>query len=239
MSDSAPRTGALMLRALFDRVVKPPYVFIRGQVTSGLERRAGIRTEGQLTPEELGLSAENQQRYQPSSWLALRRLLLPGDVTRDDVFIDFGSGMGRVVFQAAARYPFRRVIGVELSERLHAIAEDNIARTRHRLRCQDVMLVRGDAREYEIPDDVTVVYFGNPFTGPIFDAVVRHLVASVERNPRVLRVLYWNPVEERLLLEAGFTLVKRIRGMRPTREWSLSNSMRMYELTPSRSDGSR
>lgn len=239
MSDSTPRTGRPMLRALFDRVVKPPYVFVRGQVTSGLERRAGIRTEGHFTPEELGLSAENQQRYQPSNWLALRRLLPPRDVTPDDVFIDFGSGMGRIVFQAAARYPFRRVIGVELSDRLHAIAEDNIARTRHRLRCQDVTLVRADAREYAIPDDVTVVYFGNPFTGPIFEAVVRNLVASVERRPRVLRVLYFNPVEERLLLQAGFALVKRLRGMRPTREWSLSNSMRMYELTPSRSGGGR
>jgi SAM-dependent methyltransferase len=232
MSETDALGGVGPLRAMFNRTLKPPYVFARGQVTRALERRAGIETEGHFSPEELGLSAENQQRYQPSNWLALRRVLPPNEVTHDDVFIDFGSGMGRIVFQAAARYPFRRVIGIELSDRLHAVAERNIARNRDRLRCQDVRLVLGDALEYDLPDDVTVVYFGNPFTGPIFDTVVRKLVASVERNPRTLRVLYFNPVEERLLVTVGFRPVKRLRGMRPTAEWSRANSMMMYEFKP-------
>lgn len=231
-SEAEEAVDAGRVRGLFNRAVKPPYIWLRRGITHALERRAGIRTEGHFTPEELGLSPDNQQRYQPSSWLALRRLLPPSDVQPSEVFIDFGSGMGRIVYQAAARYPFCRVIGVELSERLHAVAQDNIERTRERLRCQDVQLVLADALTYEIPDDVTVVYLGNPFTGSIFESVVRRLVESVERNPRRLRVLYFNPVEEKLLLAAGFRIVRRLRGMRPTAEWSRSNSMRMYELTP-------
>jgi SAM-dependent methyltransferase len=219
-----------LARDVFNATLKPPYVLTRGIVIQTLERRAGIRTEGDLSPEELGISHEHQQRYRPSQWLALRRILAPGDVGPDDVFIDFGSGMGRVVYQAAAHYRFRRVIGVELSCHLHAIAVDNIERTRDRVRCRDVELVCADALSYEIPDDVTVVYMGNPFSGPIFASVLQRLVASVERNPRRLRLLYFNPVEEATVLAAGFRHTKTARGLRPGREWSRTNSTRRYEL---------
>lgn len=91
--------------------------------------------------------------------------------------------------------------------------------------------MRCDAREFEIPDDVTVVYLNNPFSGPIFAYVVESLLASVKRSPRRLRIIYFNPVEERLLLEGGFRLVKTIRGLRPSAEWSRANSARLYEIS--------
>lgn len=218
-------------RALFERTTKPPYVFVRDRTMSVLERRAGISTVGNITPEELGFSGEHQERYGPSNWLSLRRVLSPRQVTPSDVFIDFGSGMGRVVYQAAAGYAFRRVIGVELSGRMHAIAVDNIERNRHRFRCGDVQLVQADAREYDIPDDVSVVYFGNPFSGPVFETVLEHLMLTLKNNPRRMRIVYFNPVEERRLLEAGFKVTKVAHGLRPSAEWSRSNSTRLYELT--------
>lgn len=219
-------------REVFNHTVKPPYVATRGLVITTLERRSGIRTEASISPEELGISPENQERYKPSQWSALRRILPLDDVDADDVFLDFGSGMGRVVYQAAARYPLRRVIGVELSDRLHAIAEENIARTRARLRCRDVRLVCADATQYAVPDDVTIVYMGNPFSGPIFAAVLAEIVASVRRKPRRLTLLYMNPVEEAQVLAAGFKCTKALRGLRPGREWSRSNSTRRYEIGP-------
>ena len=51
------------------------------------------------------------------------------EIRPDDVFIDLGSGMGRMVLEAA-RYPFKRVIGVELVEQLHDLARANLASTR-------------------------------------------------------------------------------------------------------------
>jgi hypothetical protein len=98
------------------------------------------------------------------------------------------------------------------------------------MRCRDVELVVADAREHQVPDDVSVVYFGNPFSGAIFAAVVERLVRSVERKPRRLRVVYFNPVEHRTLIDAGFDVTKTVRGLRPGAEWSRSNSVRMYEL---------
>jgi tRNA G46 methylase TrmB len=77
--------------------------------------------------------------------MSLRRILPHREVNDHDVFVDVGSGMGRVVLQAA-RYSFRKVIGVEISETLHGIAWENIDRNRQRLRCGDIELyphVRG------------------------------------------------------------------------------------------------
>ncbi len=218
-----------MTRQLFQHGVKRHYVFLRDQIIERLERREGIATMGTLHPEELGISSPYSVRYEPSGWLALRRILPPRQVSVDDVFIDYGSGMGRVVYQAATRYPFKRVIGVELSEQLNEIARANIERNRERLRCPDVTLVAADALDYDFPDDVTIVFFANPFKGPVFAGVLAKIEESLARNPRRLRVAYLNPVEEKQLLEAGFRMTRRVRGLRPTPEWSKSNSISLYE----------
>jgi hypothetical protein len=195
------------------------------------ERPSGIQTGRVVQLEEVGLDAPHRVRHQPSGWLNLRRILRKSEVSEDDVFIDFGSGMGRVVFQAAADYPFKRVIGVELSSELNDIAKANVRGARRRLRCRHIELVCSDALDYELPDDVTIAYFNNPFTGEIFEAVLRKLVASLERSPRPFRIIYANPEEEEMLLDAGAILVKKVRGWRPSREWSVSNAIRMYELS--------
>jgi hypothetical protein len=215
-----------------EAILKPPYLRARAAAIRTVQRRSGISTAGVISPEDLGFSSEYSMRYQPSHWFALRRILRRNEVDSGDVFVDFGAGMGQVVYQAAMSYRFGRVEGVELSSELTKIAENNIHRNRHRLRCQDVRLVSCDALEYEIPDDLTVAYFFNPFQGPIFASVIDRLRDSVDRHPRRLRIIYLNPVEEQMLLDAGFRITRRLHGMRPGHVWSRSNSTRMYELPP-------
>ncbi|WP_225978530.1 class I SAM-dependent methyltransferase [Gandjariella thermophila] len=218
-------------------MVRPLYKWLRHATTDLLfERRYGVHTADLVYLDELGLGDAERKRYQPTGWLSLVRILRLSEVGPDDVFIDFGCGMGRAVLQAAIRYPFRKVIGVEISEKLIGIARDNLARNTSRLRCKDVSLVCADALDYEIPDDVTVAYFANPFTGSIFNRVIKSLIESVDRAPRTVRVIYANPVEESMLLQTGrFRHVRTARGLRPTREWSRSNSIRMYLLEPENS----
>jgi hypothetical protein len=107
-----------------------------------------------------------------------------------------------------------------------------VRRLRGDLRCKQVELVNRDVLDYEIPDDVTVAYFYNPFTGSVFRTVLEKLVASIERAPRELRIIYVNPVEEALLLIFGARVIRRIRGWRPSAEWSRSNSIKVYSLSP-------
>ena len=223
-----------MLRRLFASVIRPPYVWLRNGTTDLVfERRLGVRTSGAIELDELGIAAEGREKYKPVGWLRLRQILPPSTVSTDDVFLDIGSGMGRAVVLAAATYPFRRVIGVELSARLVDIAQHNIDRCKARLRCNDIEIVNADAVDYEIPDDVTVVFMYNPVRGENFAAVVKNVLDSYDRRPRTLRIVYATPIEESALLSTGrIRMVRQVRGFRPGREWSRSNSVRLYSVIP-------
>jgi hypothetical protein len=150
--------------------------------------------------------------YDPSGWFYLRRALRKSEVRPSDVFVDFGSGKGRVVYQAA-RYPFARVVGVEISPALSEVARRNIEGNRHRLVCQKVALVTADAAEFEVPDDMTVAYFFHPFAGATFERVISNILVSIDRRPRHVTLIYACPGEEESILRTGrFRLVRRSQG---------------------------
>jgi SAM-dependent methyltransferase len=183
---------------------------VRRFVEVALDKATGMDTLGYVPHAALEFDESRGKAYEASGWstlLTLRTAFRELGFTDRDVFVDFGSGKGRAVYWAA-RYPFRRVIGVELSARLSTIARRNIDRNRHRLTCRDIELVTADVTQYAIPDDVTVVYLYNPFHGDIFADVVERLCASVRRNPRQLCLIYVNPVLHDLLAQQGFR-VKR------------------------------
>jgi SAM-dependent methyltransferase len=197
-----------------------------------VDRALGVETAEMVQLAEVGLDAPDRVHYQPAGWLDLPRILRRDEVTADDVFLDLGCGKGRAVLMAA-RYPFRRVIGVELSERLLAVAQANVAASRARRRCGEVELHRADAVDYRIPDDVTVVYMFNPFGGAIFDAAIGHLIESVDRRPRTVRLIYRNAVHHDRLLSTGrVELVRRALPPRPNREWRRAVSLRLYVIGP-------
>jgi cyclopropane fatty-acyl-phospholipid synthase-like methyltransferase len=169
------------------------------------ERRFRLDTSSHLTLAEHG---DGNLHYAPASWRILDRWLPRETVDADDVLLEAGCGKGRLVFIAARNYPFKRVIGLEFSPELVAIAQRNIDRNRRRLRCKDVQLVIADAREWPIPDDVTVVTLYNSFTGEVFDRFIEQMLASVERRPRTIRLLYLNATQQRALEATGrFRLV--------------------------------
>jgi 16S rRNA G966 N2-methylase RsmD len=214
------------------QTVHRPYAWLRRHVGQLLfERRYGVRTAELIELDDLGLAHQDRGYYVPASWRILRRTLSRREVGEHDVLIDFGSGMGRMVLEAA-RYPFKRVIGVELSEQLHDIARDNVRRTRQRLRCKDIDFVRCDALDYEVPDDVTVVFFNNPFQGSVFAAVIEKLITSVDRNPRPVKVIYYNPVEEMFLISTGrFRHLRTLSHARRAREGTPFGWTRVYTIT--------
>lgn len=197
------------------QTVYRPYKWVRrnaGQLI--YERRYRVRTAELIELDELGIAGHDRGYYVAAGWRTLRQTLPRKVITARDVFVDFGSGMGRMVLEAA-RYPFGRVIGVELSEELVDIARDNVRRTRQRLRCRDIETVHADVLDFQIPDDVSVVFFNNPFQGIVFATVVERLIGTIDRNPRRVVIIYYNPVEEEYLLETG--RCRRLRTRRHAR----------------------
>jgi len=156
------------------------------------DRYLGIETASVVHHEGLEFGEETGGFYQASNWLNLVKLhqvLRSWHVTRDEAFIDFGCGKGQVL-ALASRFPFGRVIGLELSPSLIAIAEQNAARIRPKARSGAIELVEGNALDYQIPDDLTVAYFYMPFPTSVFEVVVANIAASLERTPRRFRIVY-------------------------------------------------
>jgi Histone methylation protein DOT1 len=167
-----------------------------------MEVRYGVRTEGDVDLEELGVAGEHRLGYEGSHWVGVRRALRRLAVTPDDVFADFGSGKGPAVL-VAATFPFRRVLGIEISADLTTAARANFERSRLQPRAGAVEFVTADVLEYEVPDDLTVVYLYNPFTGLVFARFIERLLRSLERRPRPLRLLYNYPFEHRYVIAGG------------------------------------
>ncbi|HEV2059280.1 MAG TPA: class I SAM-dependent methyltransferase [Solirubrobacteraceae bacterium] len=219
------------LDVLFSRTLRPGFVYVRDALDRRIERRHGLDTFGKVVTDEHDVE---RGFYRPLPWGTLARILREDEVGPDDVFLDLGAGKGRAVFLAAARYPFKRVIGVELSEDLSAIARANIERVRDQLVCQDVQIVTSDVLDYDIPDDATLIFLYNPFRGHVFESVIQKLLESVDRLPRRMRVIYLYPTEAQYLRSTGrFRTLRRARGWRPTPEWSRSYDTYLLDVLPS------
>ena len=203
----------------------------RGLVWLFYERRLGVTTTGSKATVAVKTDGE-QVGYSPSRWRLLKSVLRDPPVGPEDVFLDLGAGLGRVLVQAS-QLPFRRVIGVELSPELTAAARLNLARSKEHHRCGEVEVVLADASTYEVPDDVTVVFLYNPFTGLTFQRAIDNVHASLERNPRRIRIIYDNPVEHARLISAGAELERTHRPWRPYRARGRSAETRVYSLTVS------
>jgi SAM-dependent methyltransferase len=196
------------------------------------DRRQGTDTSRIVDLATAGVHTDGRIPYVPSSWRNLPSALRHIPISDDDVFLDLGSGKGRVVLQAAER-PFKRVIGVELSTELHAIATANLEAVRPRLRCQDVELLQADITDYRVPDDVTIVYAYNPVRGDLFEAAMNALIASYDRNPRPMHLLYRYPREHDLVAASGrFQLLQTVTTWRPRPSWSRATAINIYAATP-------
>lgn len=177
---------------------------LKGAVSRAIfGRRYGIETGDHVQSNELGYSDPDNVGYEPSGWLTLRRALAPSSVTSEDVFADLGCGKGRVVLQAAMDYRFKRVIGVELSPELASAARANIQRNRTRLRSGDVEIAQVDVLAWAIPEELSIVYLHNPFTGELFSKVAERLAAFARERRRSLRLVYVNPIEHDRLVAGG------------------------------------
>ena len=155
-------------------------------------------------PSDLLAAAQESHGHDPSPRSALRRGLRGERIGPQHVLVDYGCGAGRVLEQAA-RWPFGRRVGVEHDAALAAQARER----------SGAEVVVADARDWAPPDDVTHAYLYNPFSGAVLDGALAQLLASHDRRPRRLRVIYVNPDLEHVLLATGRLRPVRVsRGLR-------------------------
>ncbi len=167
------------------------------------DRHHGIDTAAPVPRSILGIDAERARHavgYMASGTDFVHSVIAGLDIDhRDYSFIDLGCGKGRALL-IASHFPFRRVIGVEVSARLTQIARANIAAYRApEQRCARLEAVTADAGEFEPPDGPLVIYLYNAFDDVVLGRVADRLAASLARAPRDVRLIYVQPEERRML----------------------------------------
>jgi len=157
------------------------------------DRRRGLSTARVVKKQEPEIEDARCHWYVATDYetfhLAMDQVLIrPGE----DIFVDFGSGKGRIVL-LAAELPFRRVIGVEFSKQLHDVALENLRGALPGLNCKDVELLLADATQWKVPDEATVLFFFNPFHGDVLAKVFANIRRSLEEAPRKITIVYVRP----------------------------------------------
>ena len=154
---------------------------------AAFDQQFGVDTGGVIYQTELRVNNPNQlhaARYEASDPEFFRNAIkaLPIDY-QNFVFIDFGSGKGRAIL-LATEFPFKKIVGVELSEELHSIAEQNVRSFQaNTSTCKHIQLLCMDALEYSLPNEPLVCYFGDPFGEPLMIEMLAMIERSMARTP--------------------------------------------------------
>lgn len=109
-------------------------------------------------------------------------------------FVDVGCGKGRAML-LALRFPFRQVLGVELSPALVSVAQANIAGFSAPWRQAQVRVEAqiGDATAFPVPSGPVVFFLYHPFAAPLMKRFLAHVLEAAQSEPRDMVFLYANP----------------------------------------------
>jgi hypothetical protein len=159
----------------------------------------GVETQDIVKVKELDFPEDVREycrEYGPTPVWVFQDVLQDLPVSYEDyTLIDYGSGKGRTLL-LASEYPFKKVIGLELSSRLTEIARKNIQFYKPASRrCRDVQALCVNAIDFEIPNEKIIFYFYNPFRQPILGAVFAKIELSLKQSPRDVFLVYVNPSE--------------------------------------------
>lgn len=155
-----------------------------------------------VTVRELGLNPQQSIGHRASGsdvCQILNRLpILP-----DSAIVDVGSGKGRAML-AMSGYPFKRIVGIEISPDLAQIARRNLSRAFLSKRSEVFVSSASDFDEY---DPYNYFYFYNPFSFEIFSQAFAHIHSSLRTNPRNSWLIYnaaGSTYEEGIICKNGF-----------------------------------
>ncbi len=134
------------------------------------------------------------QPYEYTRYYILRMIFDRLDITKEDVFADYGCGKGRVTC-FASNFPFKKVVGLEVSDEYVRIAKKNAETVKHAK--APIEIIHTDAIDHDC-SDITIFYFFNPFGEKTTKAILDNIHQSLMRRPRKVTVILYNPIRSEL-----------------------------------------
>jgi 16S rRNA G966 N2-methylase RsmD len=184
----------------------------------GFDIRYGTDTMRWVEMKALNFESEhkvNAASYRATKAGPLRKLMHKLDLPKDGVFVDLGSGKGRVLL-IAAQVGFEKIIGVEFSRELCEIARENVKafaiKTHTTARIE---VVESDVASYRIEPAHNVFFIYNPFGEVVMTQFLANLRRSVTQFPHKIWLIYNTPIHHKAVSASGlFSVVQEfeIRG---------------------------
>lgn len=156
------------------------------------ERFLGIKTN----EEEVIIGNDKNRKYsvyEASEYEGLMRIFDEITLSPNDTLVDFGCGMGRVLFFCNQRF-MCNVTGVEYDRDIYEKLTDNAEYYHVRFQNQrrKFSLLNMSAEKYDIAPADNYFYFFNPFSMEILEKIIENILESVELYPRrVTLILYY------------------------------------------------
>jgi SAM-dependent methyltransferase len=167
--------------------------------THPFDRQHGVETSGFVSAERLLSDREQAAQMNPYAGCqpsVVRRTLARMPELAGATFVDLGCGKGRALV-IASEFPFRKVVGVELSPALVEVAKANAAAIRARYPERppiEVQLADASRPVLTGEDARRIVYFlYNSFPPHILQNLVRHLGTQLDSGTEHIFFVYLNP----------------------------------------------
>ncbi len=130
--------------------------------------------------------------YEPTDYPVLERLANEGYIRKNNYLLDYGCGKGRVDFFLS--YQTRcSSIGIDYDERMIRVALDNrvksVSGSRTAFICEN-------AANYTVPPEVDRIYFFNPFSVEVLEAVLTKIMESFYEHQREILLFFYYPSDE-------------------------------------------
>jgi len=155
------------------------------------DRQNNTDTDGMVPTRDLDI-ADPATKWQSNLYLGsparvTRHIITSLDIdTSNYAFVDYGSGKGRALF-VAAEFPFQKVIGVEISQQLHAVAQSNLKTYSGPALNSEIELWCGNALDFKLPAGNLVLHMYHPFGPDVLRKMLVHIRDGAgQENRRIL-----------------------------------------------------
>jgi 16S rRNA G966 N2-methylase RsmD len=159
------------------------------------DQRYYLNTMKITNVKDLDISEDDKQnsfRYQPTRRRHFRNLMNELIFPDGSVFVDLGSGKGRVLLMAS-EYNFSRIVGVEISRELCNIAKSNLKAFESKSKqCLPVEIVELDVSKYRVNEDENIFYLFKPFNDFIMKQILENITTSLKQKPRKVWLIFNN-----------------------------------------------
>lgn len=172
--------------------------------TSNITKTGGDPTYGEITPQAVAILIQNLK------------------LTKDDVFYDLGSGVGKMVVQIYLTTPVKKSVGIELSSIRSKQAQQvksKLEKANKLIAGKELIFLEEDILKSSL-DDATVIYVASLCFSNDFMKKLVHKLSKLKKNLKLI-TLSSLPILEGFKLEKKYALPM---------SWSTSTEVYLYIL---------